>query len=310
MSDYVSDKREQLKAYIAQAGHTQAAVAKEMDVSKTAISQFLSGTYPGDNRELAQRVGQFITQGTARKALAREPEFCPTVTNAKTILDLLSIIHISNDMCLIYGPAGCGKSSALRYYTEQTNSVIYVEADVTTNSPRCLLKLILSAMGEVPRGSTSDMMQHAVALLRDTNRLIIIDEAQHLTAKSFDAIRAINDKAHVGIAYAGNPSILRRMIDDGKRNYIEFDQVFSRIGYHLELKNRYSEQDITAIYKGFQLDKPCMKYLHRISRLQGGLRAMVKQYKLAANIADATCRALSVNILQEAESRMRIGGAA
>ena len=70
------------------------------------------------------------------------------------------------------------------------------------------------------------MMQRIITKLSGTNSLIIIDEARHLTTKAFDTIRAINDKAHIGIVYAGNPEILRRMYG---RQEEELDQLYSRV---------------------------------------------------------------------------------
>lgn len=147
------------------------------------------------------------------------------------------------------------------------------------------------------------MMRLLVAKLKDTNKLLIMDEAQHLTPKSFDAIRALNDKAHVGLVYSGNPSILKRMYG---RSAEELDQVHSRIGYQCHLKNDYSFSDIEQAFGGYQLPTSCLQYLQRVSRRKGGLRVMVKQYKLAANIATALKEEFSTEFLDEAARRMGI----
>lgn len=305
--DYVSEMRGNLASYISNAKESQSKVAKELGVSKTVLSLFLSGTYTGNNQELAKKAAQYIRMGTVRRSVAKAPPICRSVGNTRAIQQKAKIAHLYGEIVVIFGPAGCGKSTALRDYQQNTNGVIYIEADVTTNSPRCVLKLILSAMGEEPKGSTADMMQLIISKLSDTNRLLIIDEAQHLTEKSFDAVRAINDKAHVGIVYAGNPSILKRMYG---RQEEELDQLYSRIAYQCPLKNCYTLEDIEGIYAGAGFSRECIKYLYQISKRKGGLRLMVNQCKIAQNLAAALHEEFSVTHLEKAAVRMGIGGAA
>ena len=105
-------------------------------------------------------------------------------------------------------------------------------------------------------------MQCILAKLKGTSQLLILDEAQHLSERSFDAIRAINDKAHIGIVYAGNPSVLRRMYG---RKAEEFDQVYSRTTYKCCLNNSFTKSDISTIYEefGFNIFQACSSYILR-----------------------------------------------
>lgn len=303
--DYVSEMRGNLASYISNTKESQSKVAKELGISKTALSLFLSGTYTGNNQELAKKADQYIRMGIARRSVAKAPAICRSVGNTKAIQGKAKIAHLYGEIVVIYGPAGCGKSTALRDYQQNNNGTIYIEADVTTNSPRCVLKLILAAMGEEPKGSTADMMQHIIAKLADTNMLLIIDEAQHLTEKSFDAVRAINDKAHIGIVYSGNPSILKRMYG---RQEEELDQLYSRVVYKCPLNNHYTLDDIEGIYTGTGFNRECIEYLFQISKRKGGLRLMVNQCKIAQNLAAALQEEFSVTHLEKAAVRMGIGG--
>lgn len=302
---YVDTMRECLIDYIGKSKASQSRVAKEIGVSKTTLSLFLNGSYTGNNLDLAKSIEQYIRMGTVRQTTAKVPEICLTVRNTVKIKDIVQSAHIQNVIALIYGPAGCSKTTTLQHYTKTTNGVIYVEADVTTNSPRCVLKLLLAAMGEEPKGSTADMMQLIISKLSDTNRLLIIDEAQHLTGKSFDAVRAINDKAHIGIVYAGNKSIIKRMY--GKEGEM-LDHLLSRSFYQCELHNNYSQEDIAGIYSNENLNKECIRYLYQLSRRKGGLRIMVNQCRIAQNIALAMGEEFSVEHLKEAAVKMGIGG--
>lgn len=302
--DY-NEMRDKLREYMKLSGKTQAVIAKELDYSVAAVSQFLNDKYTGDNEEFAARVNQLLNMGAVRKSLAKAPDFCMELSNTKSMLNQISIAHATNDILLLYGPAGCGKSTACSYYADHHKGTVLIEADATTNSPRAVLSLIAEEVGENSRGTTTIIMRTLVKYFKGSNKLLIIDEAQHLTEKTFDTIRALNDKAGIGIVYSGNPSILKNMFGCHQE---QFDQVFSRIGYHCKLDNEYSFDDIKQIFRNHNLDKDCLKYLLKTSHKKGGLRIMIKLYKLAANIANALELPVSVDILEDAKRRMGISG--
>ena len=304
-SSLIQTMRERLAQHIEDTGISQSRIAKELGVSKSTVSLFLGGTYSGNNLELARNVEQLLNMGAARQATAQVPEICLKVRNTVEIEQTARIAHIQRNIVLIYGPAGCGKSTALKHYASTNRSVVYVEADATVNTVRSILKLILLAMGEEGRGSTADLMQRILAKLIGTSQMLILDEAQHLSERSFDAIRAINNKANIGIVYAGNPSILKRMYG---RQAEEFDQVYSRTTYKCCLNNAFTKEDIAAIYAGFGFSPECLDYLYHISKRKGGLRLMVKQCQTAQNIALSMGEDFSVEHLEEAAAKMGIGG--
>lgn len=294
-----------LKAHIAETGITQKQLARKLDVSDTVLSLFLANSYTGDNKKIVEKAKQYLHIGAVRKALTPNPDYCESLLNTQRITECLQMAHASNEILLLYGPAGCGKTTALKHYAENNNGVTYIEADATTGTPRAILLTLLESIGGQPIGSTTQVMKSILNTLRGTNRLIIIDEAQHLTERSFDTIRAINDKIGIGIVYSGNPSILKQMYG---RKEQEFDQLYSRIGLHCELANKYSLDDIRNIFSGLDVSEECIKYLKKAAQKKGGLRLMIKQYKNAANIAAALGQSLTVDYLEEAARRMSIGG--
>jgi len=195
---------------------------------------------------------------------------------------------------------------ALQHYAQQSNGTVYVEANATTGSQRNILIAILEALEQSPgTQSTAQIMRRILATVRGTNRLLIIDEAQHLNERAFDTLRAINDKAGVSIVFAGNRGILKRMFG---RMELEYDQLYSRIGGFCELHNRHSIEDIEGIHSGVSSDEDCKDYLQKVANQKGGLRRMVKEYKLAANIANTLGQDLTLPILQEADRRLNIVG--
>ena len=101
-----------------------------------------------------------------------------------------------------------------------------------------------------------DLLDRLVEEFTGTSRLVIIDEAQHLTERSFDTVRALTDKAGIGIVYAGTPDIRNRMVG---RKQEELDQVYSRIAYNVELNNHYTIKEIATLFHEYDLDDEIIK---------------------------------------------------
>lgn len=295
--------RRMIRQYIDKKGKNQTAVAKQIGISPATFSLFLNDRYTGNNEEVAEAVMQFLSIVAKRDSLSKKPDIYTDLRNTKEILNKVYVTQITGDILLIYGDAGCGKTTALKHYKRNNRNVIYIEADVTNNSYRSMLTTIGEEIGINRYGSAAAIMKRLVEFFDGSNALLIIDEAQHLAPKAFDAIRALNDKAGIGIVYAGNPSIKKRMYGNHQEDY---DQVYSRVGYHCPLYNRYSLKDIQMIFKEQQIDTECIKYLHKTAQRKGGMRIMVKQYCLAANLASSLEEPFNIVHLQEASERMGI----
>ena len=290
----VNQTRQRLTDYISTIKRKQAAISKELGLSTGTLSQFLKGNYAGSNEDVARKAEQFLELERQRQCLR----------NTQLVYSTLEYLRVTNHIALIIGAAGSGKTTALKHYADENNGVIYVQADVTKGSPRAALNLIVKAMGLKKRGTSSEMLDTLIDELADTNRLIIIDEAQHLTERSFDTLRALNDRAGVGLVYAGTPDILNRMYG---RHEAEFDQVHSRIGYICKLNNRYTQNDIQYIFSDFNLDKTIVKRLYNVSSRKGGLRIAINIFRLASDIAKTSGEELTVQHLEYAAKNVGSG---
>ncbi len=300
--------RQKMNEHIITANSSQTEIARKIDVSKGTLSQFLSDKYPGDNEDIARRIQQYFDMQDVKKGNIVQQPIVQSFKNTQEILNKISIAHATNGVLLLSGAAGTGKTTAIKLYCEKHTGVLNIEADVVTNTPRAILTIISDAYGIRRHGATSEWMRKIISRLSGTDQLIVIDEAQHLTHKAIEALRAINDKAGVGIVYSGNPAI-KEKID--KRD--EFDQVQSRIDYRLNVFNYYSKRDIDGLFTEVELDKNCLGMLRSRANQPGGLRTMMKQYRLARVLAAAhENEMISVNDLHEAAVRMGLmsfGGA-
>ena len=125
---------------------------------------------------------------------------------------------------MLTGDAGCGKTTALKDFAKTHPSVPLVEADYGYTA-KALFDELCSQLSLDDRGSLDQKRSRIVAKLKDSGRLIIIDEAEHLPYRALELIRRVHDKAGVGIALCGMPRLEKNV--QGDRNH--YAQLNSRI---------------------------------------------------------------------------------
>ena len=75
------------------------------------------------------------------------------------------------------------------------------------------------------------MLIDIVNKLKNSGRLIIVDEAENLPYRALELLRRIYDKAKVGILLVGLPKLLTNL----KGNKGQYKQLYSRVGVLAEL---------------------------------------------------------------------------
>ena len=125
---------------------------------------------------------------------------------------------------------------------------------------------------------------------------IIIDEAQHLSIRALENLRAINDSTETGIVLCGNPTVYDRMHGRGQAH---FAQLYSRIGIRRHIIEPDLE-DITKIFLNYGLDKESLLYLHKLALQRGGIRNCVKVLNIALQLRDDEKEPLTIDHLQSA----------
>ncbi|MCT4509913.1 MAG: AAA family ATPase [Tepidibacter sp.] len=219
----------------------------------------------------------------------KTPKFAST-NAAEAIMLATRFAHANRDISLIYGEAGLGKSFSLNHYANTHDKVIYVEARECDRSTKGIAERILKSMGKSKTGTDRVLIDTIIETLKGSEKLLIVDEAQHLGLRAIENMRAINDEAKIGIVLCGNPTVYDRMHGKGQAH---FAQLFSRLG----IKRRISEptrKDIEKIFTKFNLDNSCIDFLHAMSLSWGGLRNSIKIFKMAYDLSSASSETLSL----------------
>ena len=214
---------EQLNDYMSRTGASQTKVAKALGISPATLSYFLKGSYNGDTSSISTKVKDFL-ETEAERAKFRTNEGIVQTRTFKTIQTFCSLV-LSHQICgMLTGDAGCGKTTALKEFAKTHPSVLLVEADYgyTANA---LFNEICSQLGLDNRGNLDQKRSRIVGKLKDSGRLIIIDEAEHLPYRALELIRRVHDKAGVGIALCGMPRLEKNV--QGDRDH--YAQLNSRI---------------------------------------------------------------------------------
>lgn len=232
--------RELLQAFKESQNLSQARLSTMLGVSSATVSQYLSGNYGGDVETLDKKVCELVERANSRKVDIKTG-FVMTTSAHKT-LSVCTDAHTLGDIRLVIGEAGLGKTMAIKEYTDKTKGVLLIESEPTF-SPKILLVQLCQALGIVPARSNHDNLSAIKSKLKDSGRLIIIDEAELLSYKCLEIVRRIHDMTEVGVVLCGMPRLVANL--RGKSG--EYKQLYSRIGFVHDLGDSLPAQDIDIL---------------------------------------------------------------
>lgn len=234
-----------LKAYLeAKQENTQKSVSDATGISTAAISNYLKGKYPGNVEALETRIAQFLNLSLQREEAAStctEIGFIETSV-VKQVDELLNNCHVQCRLGILTGCSGLGKTTGVEHYLANHSDVIviYGRPSITLKS---LLQELAEKVGVESRGSADNLFRRIASKLKGSRRMIVIDEAEHLTARVFDAARRFVDKewAGVGIVFVGLPRLWHILCS----NHGDYEYVYNRSRWTTELRV-LNDQDIKA----------------------------------------------------------------
>lgn len=271
--------------------YSQARIAREADISGSTLSQWLGGTYQGNLQTVGKKVAAWwrgYEERTQNGGLPQAPVWVETPTS-KRVMDGLRYAHLAQDIVLIVGGAGVGKSKSIERYSTQAPNVWTVELTPATGGVMSCLEEIVVALGIRDYARTgSHMLRAILSKVRNTNGLLILDEAQHMTVQALDQVRAINDQGQIGLVLAGNERVYTQMTGGNRAAYL--DRLHSRVGQKIVLR-KSSAKDVDAIIDAWNIqDTRCREAMRNIASKPGALRVLTKVLRLAAAYAKAQNR--------------------
>ncbi|ECC5191151.1 AAA family ATPase [Salmonella enterica] len=232
----------QLKDVMDAHGYSQGQVARAIGRSSATMNQYVQGKYNGDIADMEERIGHFLRRVREKQnALRIDERFVSTPTASKG-LEVLSYAHLESEICVLYGAAGLGKTMILKEYARRDDTVIFIEADPGFTA-RTLLEELCGRLRLSKNGNIHALIEVCVEKLKDSGRLLVIDEAELLPYRALEVIRRLHDKAGIGVVLAGMPRLIVNL--KGKRG--EYAQLYSRVALALDLGNALARQDFDQI---------------------------------------------------------------
>ncbi len=187
----------------------------------------------------------------------------------------------------------------VKKYVEKNPNCILIEADLGY-TPKVLFIELCKILKIHCHGSIHTLFEEVVAKLSGTDRLIIIDEAEHLPYKALELIRRVHDKAGIGILLVGMPQLIGNL--RGKRG--EFAQLYSRIGAKGALCSLLKEDTKMFVKNSLPASNGIYSVFHNVAK--GNTRILTKLIKRAIRMSEINSMDIIEGLVLEAGKSLLI----
>lgn len=236
LSDRLTTLREQQ-------GLTLKAISRSLGISESALSQWMTDIYRGDSDSIDQKVQAYLMQMSERLRMPKpELKFVETTIVTKTF-EVARSCHLYGEMGVEYGASGLGKTWAVREYARRNPSVILIEIDDRCAYKTSFIRTLHKRVGGDGNGKQPDMIEYIIERLKDSNRLLIIDEAEKLYHDTLELLRRVHDFTGIGVLLVGMPALVDNL--RGKRR--DYAQLYSRITLPCRLETLTLEDASAAL---------------------------------------------------------------
>ena len=224
---------------ILKSGVTQVSVAKAIGTNETYISKYLKGNFEGDIEKLEKLLISYIQKFEASRTTR---DFIRT-KDATCILGICNSCQKLEQLGLVYGRSGFGKTTTLKRYADSTDKVIYIVCNSLMNA-NDIIKRIAVALGLKGLVGSKDERIAKIKEFFKYNKgyLLIFDEADKLlnkdTISKLDVIKTIYDEVDgdgVGVVLAGEQHLKTKLA-------LYFEMVRNRGDLEWELKGLSREE--------------------------------------------------------------------
>ena len=302
-------------------------VARQLGTPRAGtIGELLSGKY----RSTADAHIRALNLWVEQHALQRDSE--PTARQyistkvARAIERSARLVFEDQVMGLLVGPTGIGKTRCALALSEKYVGSVYVRVARGTHTARGLVHALtgLLKVREAWRSPTyQTSMERVLARLKQSGRLLVIDEAHQLKRAALEVLRDIHDVAGVPILLLATDELLTRVQKDATPDR---GQLYSRFAVMQHLtegyegtespKSLFTIDDIKALYADpmIRLAPDAGQFLKAVANDlgRGSLRRAAHLLRSAARIArkhagsdDAKPVLVTAEHLRVAESHLR-----
>lgn len=241
---------EKLRGYI-ESKESQNAAAKSLQgVSPATLSQMLNGKWELIADDMWRTVARQIGYDSSGWRVIETEGY-------RRMTDILTDAQHHSLVMAVVGDAGCGKSQAIKAYSERHRGVIALSCSEYWNRKEFLTEL-LQSLGVESGGSTvADMVREAIRQLkRREGVIIILDEADKLSDQVLHFFITIYNKLEdtVGIVLCATQYLKKRIERGVVNNRKGYKEIYSRIGRKFIPMPVVNRGDISAVCRANGLE--------------------------------------------------------
>ncbi|SUA94167.1 phage transposase [Neisseria mucosa] len=189
--------------------------------------------------------------------------------------------HEAGDTVVIYGQAGLGKTQAVKNYCEKNPAAILIEANPSFTALVLMRKLAAAAKVSTV-GSLNDLFESVSDRLRDSGRLIVVDEAENLPLRALEIIRRLHDDTGCGLVLSGMP----RLVANLRGKHGELVQLYSRVSVALNLGDSMPDEELEEIARAAMPEADDATIAELVKQSNGNTRRMSKLMRGAVRTAN------------------------
>lgn len=296
-----------LESVMKEKGISQTKASAQIGVSTSVLSQYRRRQYDNGNIDaVEEKIKEWFERIEDQDRKASKVKAYKTINHeyietsiSKDVYKRISYCAVEKGMVILHGDAGIGKTkAAARYANDHPMSCIYLQASPTSGSLGNLLRMLAEALHIPAHYNRYILSTNIKRKLIETDKTLIIDEAQHMNLKSLEELRNISDPDDImklpgtGIVLIGNTEVYDKMVG---RQSASFAQLFSRIKMHKYYSTTSIKKDdireLFTYFDGKTQDKE-IDFLLGIARSKWGIRGAVNVYNNAANNEDVSVKGL------------------
>ncbi|MCU7371588.1 AAA family ATPase [Paucibacter sp. O1-1] len=225
-----------IKKWLADREMTRAWLSRKTRIPSGTVSQILSGKYVSSPTRQLQDMLAALKVEEERASEGTSGYFKGSVHGLMEVVCDRTRLHQS--FGVITGFVGIGKTRFCKEYRVTHPQTILVEASPNM-TPGVLLCELLGQLNTPAPAGLDRKFREVVRVLRGTNYLIIVDEAEKCSGIALDYLRRIRDMGLVGVVLTGTEK-LRNLIQP---EHGQFDQIRSRVSMWPKTIERITRDD-------------------------------------------------------------------
>jgi len=212
---------------------SQTKLCRAANINHSTLNDILRGKYPSPPSKFLQKALDAIRMQDLRDAEGVTD--CPFVetTVYRTVVAACKRAHLRRNFSVVAAFVGTGKTRSLKRYAATQSNVYLLEATPDMNASVLMNELVRLTGAVVHKsnnhtsGTKAEKTDAVIRALKDTDSLLIVDEAETVSPTTLEYVRRISDKANIGVVLAGTEK-LKPLLQDPRGR---FGQISSRTGF-------------------------------------------------------------------------------